>query len=82
MTERARPTVLVVEDEADSRQMIVESLEAEGFSAAQSPDAADALARLEASPTTRSSSTCGCPTATAWTCSTTRSPATRTCGAS
>src|SRR6187399_3243864 len=42
-----RPTVLIVEDGIDSRQMIAESLEAAGFAAAQSPNAADALARLE-----------------------------------
>jgi DNA-binding NtrC family response regulator len=42
-----RPTVLIVEDGTDSRQMIAESLEAAGFAAAQSPNAADALARLE-----------------------------------
>jgi DNA-binding NtrC family response regulator len=39
--------VLVVEDETDSRQMIVDSLEAAGFAAAQSPNAADALSRLD-----------------------------------
>ena len=43
----ARPTVLVVEDENESRQMIVESLEEAGFSAAQAPSAADALSRLD-----------------------------------
>ena len=47
MSDRARLTVLVVEDDAESRQMIVESLEQAGFSAAQAPNAADALARLE-----------------------------------
>jgi two-component system, NtrC family, response regulator AtoC len=47
VSDRVRPTVLVVEDEADSRQMIVESLEAAGFAAAQSPNATDALARLD-----------------------------------
>jgi DNA-binding NtrC family response regulator len=47
VTDHVRPTVLVVEDEADSRQMIVDSLETAGFAAAQSPDVADALARLD-----------------------------------
>jgi len=46
--DRSRPTVLVVQDENDSRQMIVDSLEASGFAAAQSPNASDALARLDA----------------------------------
>jgi two-component system, NtrC family, response regulator AtoC len=46
--DRSRPTVLVVQDENDSRQMIVDSLEASGFAAAQSPNATDALARLDA----------------------------------
>jgi DNA-binding NtrC family response regulator len=41
------PTVLVVEDEAELRQLIVESLEARGFAVAQATDAADATARLE-----------------------------------
>lgn len=41
------PTVLVVEDEADLRQTVAESLEAEGFAVAQSADAADALERLK-----------------------------------
>src|SRR5580765_30529 len=47
VSERPRLTVLVVEEENDSRQLIVESLEAAGFAAAQSPNAADALARLD-----------------------------------
>jgi DNA-binding NtrC family response regulator len=45
--DRSRPTVLVVQDENDSRQMIVDSLEASGFAAAQSANAVDALARLD-----------------------------------
>jgi DNA-binding NtrC family response regulator len=45
--DRDRLTVLVVADESDSRQMIVESLEAAGFAAAQAPNAADATARLD-----------------------------------
>jgi DNA-binding NtrC family response regulator len=47
VSDRARLTVLVVEDESDSRQMIVDSLEAAGFAAAQAPNATDALARLD-----------------------------------
>ena len=47
MSERARLTVLVVEEESASRQLIADSLEAAGFAAAQSPNAADALARLD-----------------------------------
>ena len=42
-----QPTVLVVEDEADLRQTIADSLEAEGFTVAQALGAADATARLE-----------------------------------
>jgi DNA-binding NtrC family response regulator len=38
---------LVVEDEAQTRQLIADSLEAAGFAAAQASDAADALARLD-----------------------------------
>jgi DNA-binding NtrC family response regulator len=41
------PTVLVVEDDAELRQVIADSLHAEGFSVAQALDAADAAARLE-----------------------------------
>jgi DNA-binding NtrC family response regulator len=47
VSELVRPTVLVVEDENESRQMIVESLEGAGFAAAQAPSAADALSRLD-----------------------------------
>src|SRR5262249_698473 len=46
MSERARPTVLVVEDEPDLRSLIAESLEAEGFAIAQALNGADALDRL------------------------------------
>jgi two-component system, NtrC family, response regulator AtoC len=46
-TDQVRATFLVVDDESDSRQMIADSLEAAGFTAAQSPSAADALSRLE-----------------------------------
>jgi DNA-binding NtrC family response regulator len=42
-----RPTVLVVEDEAETRQLIADSLEAAGFAAAQASDVSDALARLD-----------------------------------
>jgi DNA-binding NtrC family response regulator len=41
------PTVLVVEDDTELRQVIAESLHAEGFSVAQAFDAADAATRLE-----------------------------------
>jgi DNA-binding NtrC family response regulator len=47
MSQAPQPTVLVVEDEADLRQLIADSLEAKGFAVAQSVDAADAIARLE-----------------------------------
>ena len=40
-------SVLIVEDELDLRQTIAESLESEGFAAAQAVDAADALERLK-----------------------------------
>jgi DNA-binding NtrC family response regulator len=43
----SRPTVLVVDDESELRQLVAESLEARGFSVAQAGDAADALSRLE-----------------------------------
>ena len=46
MSERARPSVLVVEDEPNLRQVIVEGLEADGFAVAQALDGADALDRL------------------------------------
>ena len=42
-----QPTVLLVEDEAELRQVVAESLESRGFAVAQAGDAADALARLE-----------------------------------
>jgi DNA-binding NtrC family response regulator len=47
MAPLTRPTVLVVEDEAELRQTVVDSLEASGFNVAQAPDAADATSRLE-----------------------------------
>ena len=40
-------SVLIVEDEVDLRQTIADSLESEGFAAAQAVDAADALERLK-----------------------------------
>ncbi len=46
MSERARPSVLVVEDEPNLRQVIVEGLEADGFAVAQALDGADAIDRL------------------------------------
>jgi len=49
MSQRALPSVLVVEDDLDLRQTIVASLEANGFSAAQVSDAAEAIARLRSS---------------------------------
>src|SRR6185295_18901506 len=42
------PSVLIVEDDPDLRQILCDSLEASGFVAAQAPDAADALERLKA----------------------------------
>ncbi len=43
----SRPTVLVVDDEAELRQLVADALETRGFAVAQSSDAADALSRLE-----------------------------------
>ncbi len=40
-------SVLIVEDEQDLRETLAESLEAEGFAAAQSADATDAIDRLK-----------------------------------
>ena len=47
MTHATSPCVLVVEDDADLRQTITESLESAGFAAAQAVDAADATERLK-----------------------------------
>ena len=47
MTTRAAYSVLVVEDDADLRPMIADSLESAGFAAAQSGDSADAISRLD-----------------------------------
>jgi two-component system response regulator PilR (NtrC family) len=44
--ERPRPSVLVVEDEPSLRDVIVEGLEADGFTVAQALDGADAVERL------------------------------------
>ena len=46
MSNRERPSVLVVEDEPELRQLIAEGLEADGFAVAQALDGADAQARL------------------------------------
>ena len=48
MTSIAQPTVLVVDDEADLRQLIAESLTQDGFAVAQAADAAQAQERLKA----------------------------------
>jgi DNA-binding NtrC family response regulator len=48
MTQNRQPSILVVEDDVDLRRTISESLESEGFAAAQSPDATDAIERLKA----------------------------------
>ena len=48
MTHTSTPTVLVVEDDLELRQMIGESLESAGFAAALAVDATDALERLRA----------------------------------
>src|SRR5712672_2627428 len=47
MSQRPQPTVLVVEDEDELRQIIADSLESRGFAVAQSLNAADAISRLE-----------------------------------
>ena len=47
MAHASQPTVLVVEDEQELRQIIADSLEAKGFAVAQALDAADATSRLE-----------------------------------
>jgi two-component system response regulator PilR (NtrC family) len=48
MTTRTQPTVLVVDDEADLRATIAESLSADGFAVAEAADAAEAQERLKA----------------------------------
>src|SRR5262245_25142427 len=50
MPEATKPTILVVEDEADLRQLVAESLEADGFAVAVAPDGAEALSRLRVFP--------------------------------
>jgi len=47
MSQRPQPTVLVVEDEDELRQIIADSLESRGFVVAQALNATDALERLE-----------------------------------
>jgi DNA-binding NtrC family response regulator len=47
MAQASQPTVLVVEDEQELRQIIADSLEAKGFAVAQALNAADATSRLE-----------------------------------
>jgi two-component system response regulator AtoC len=47
MPQLAHPTVLVVEDEAELRQTIADSLEASGFMVTQALDGADATSHLE-----------------------------------
>lgn len=44
---KSHSTILVVDDDADLRQLVSESLESHGFAVAQAGDVADALARLE-----------------------------------
>src|SRR5262245_22134250 len=46
MTDRVRPSVLVVEDEPDLRELIAECLEADGFAVAQAFSGTEALDRL------------------------------------
>jgi DNA-binding NtrC family response regulator len=48
MTNARQPSVLIVEDDADLRETLCESLESAGFAVAQSADAASAKERLEA----------------------------------
>jgi DNA-binding NtrC family response regulator len=47
MSSTANPTVLVVDDEADLRQLIAESLTADGFEVSQAADAGEANERLK-----------------------------------
>src|ERR1700730_4476881 len=47
MPQLAHPTVLVVEDEAELRQTIADSLEISGFVVGQAVDGADATSHLE-----------------------------------
>jgi two-component system, NtrC family, response regulator AtoC len=48
MNGRTQPCVLVVEDEAELRDLIVESLSREGFMVAEAPTGAEAMERLKA----------------------------------
>ena len=43
----SRPTVLVVDDEPELRQLVADALDARGFAVAQAGDVSDALSRLE-----------------------------------
>jgi DNA-binding NtrC family response regulator len=47
MINHVQPTVLVVDDEADLREMVAEALTADGFAVAQAGDAAEAQERLK-----------------------------------
>ena len=48
MTQQLEPTVLVVEDDPDLRELIAETLESEGFTITQASDATTALMHLRA----------------------------------
>ena len=48
MTQQLEPTVLVVEDDSDLREVIAETLETDGFTITQASDAAAALMHLRA----------------------------------
>ncbi len=43
----SRPTVLVVDDESELRQLVADALDSRGFAVAQAGDVSDALSRLE-----------------------------------
>jgi len=47
MRTAAQPTVLLVEDDSELRQLVAESLESQNFAVAQAMDATDAVARLD-----------------------------------
>lgn len=46
MSEPTRPTVIVVEDDGDLRQLLAETLEADGFTVTQASDAENAVTGL------------------------------------
>ena len=48
MTQQLEPTILVVEDDPDLRELIAETLESDGFTITQAADAATALIHLRA----------------------------------